>query len=222
MKFDDDLYVYEWTEYSDNNCNSYYIGGSIQALVDPGLVKYFPRLLGEMERDGIQRQDIRTIINTHAHADHIEGSSLFNGSGIQIALSETDLAFYNGPENAMLCRMFGLAVPPIEINLLLNEGELILGDETFQVLLVPGHSPGSIALYWPRTGALFSGDVIFDQNVGRTDFPGGNGSLLKQSITRLSGLNAEFLFPGHMGMVIGRERVKNNFEIVTRHVFPYI
>jgi len=39
VKFDDDLYVYEWTEYSDNNCNSYYIGGSIQALVDPGLVK---------------------------------------------------------------------------------------------------------------------------------------------------------------------------------------
>jgi len=222
VKFDDEIFVYEWADYSDNNCNSFYIGGSVQALVDPGLVKYFPRLLSEMEKDGIERQDIRTIINTHAHADHIEGSSLFNGSGVQIALSEQDLAFYNGPDNAMLCRMFGLGIPPIEINLVLQEGELVLGDETFQILLVPGHSPGSIALYWPRTGALFSGDVIFDQNVGRTDFPGGDGNLLKQSITRLSELDVQFLFPGHMGMVIGREIVKSNFAMVTQFVFPYI
>lgn len=222
MKFDDDIFVYEWTEYFDNNCNSYYIGGSVQALVDPGLAKYFPRLLSEMEKDGIKRQDIRYIINTHAHADHIEGSSLFNGSGVQIALHEKEIAFYNGPENAMLCRMFGLGVPPIDINLVLQEGEVVLGGETFQVLLVPGHSPASIALYQPRTGALFSGDVIFDQNVGRTDFPGGDGNLLKQSITRLSELDAEYLLPGHMGMVLGRERVKNNFEMVAQYVFPYI
>jgi len=118
--------------------------------------------------------------------------------------------------------MFGLDIPRIDINLVLQEGELIMGDETFQVLLVPGHSPGSIGLYWPRTGALFSGDVIFDQNVGRTDFPGGDGNLLKQSIIRLSKLDTEFLFPGHMGLVIGRERVKSNFEMVAQCVFPYI
>ncbi len=222
MKFNDDIYVYEWTEFYDNNCNSYYIGGTVQALVDPGLVKYFPALLKSMEKDGIRREDIRTIINTHAHADHIEASSLFNGSGVKIALHETDVAFYNGKENAILCRMFGLDIPPIDVNLVLQEGELVLGEETFQVLHVPGHSPGSLALYWPRTGALFSGDVIFDQNVGRTDFPGGDGTLLKQSITRLSKLEVEYLLPGHMGMVIGGERVKANFAMVAQHVFPCI
>ena len=222
MKFSEEIFVYEWTEYFDNNCNSYYIGGNVQALVDPGLVKYFPRLLDDMAKDGIDRKDIRYIINTHAHADHIEGSSLFNGSDVKIALHEKDVAFYNGAENAMLCRMFGLGVPQIDINMVLQEGELTLGDENFQILLVPGHSPGSVGLYWPRTGALFSGDVIFDQNVGRTDFPGGDGNLLKQSITRLSKLGAEYLFPGHMGFVIGRDKVKSNFEMVMRHVFPYI
>jgi len=222
MKFNDDIFVYEWTEFYDNNCNSYYIGGTVQALVDPGLTKYFPALLENMAKDGIKRSDIRYIINTHAHADHIQGSSLFNGSDVKIALHETDMAFYNGEENARLCRMFGLDIPRIDINLVLQEGELIMGDETFQVLLVPGHSPGSIGLYWPRTGALFSGDVIFDQNVGRTDFPGGDGNLLKQSIIRLSKLDTEFLFPGHMGLVIGRERVKSNFEMVAQCVFPYI
>jgi len=147
---------------------------------------------------------------------------LLRQSGALIQENEKDVAFYKGPENAMLCRMFGLAVVPIDINLVLQEGELVLGNETFRILLVPGHSPGSIALYWPRTGALFSGDVIFDQNVGRTDFPGGDGNLLKQSITRLSELDVQFLFPGHMGMVIGREIVKSNFAMVTQFVFPYI
>lgn len=222
MKFNDEIFVYEWTDFYDNNCNSYYIGGTVQALVDPGLVKYFPALLESMAKDGIDRKDIRYIINTHAHADHIEGSSLFNGSEVKIALHEKDLDFYNSEQNAQLCRMFGLGIPRIDVNLVLEEGELVLGEETFQILHVPGHSPGSIGLYWPRTGALFSGDVIFDQNVGRTDFPGGNGTLLKQSIIRLSQLNAEFLFPGHMGMVIGKERVKSNFETVAQYVFPYI
>ncbi|ABC78833.1 MBL fold metallo-hydrolase [Syntrophus aciditrophicus] len=222
MKFNDDIFVYEWTEYYDNNCNSYYIGGTAQVLIDPGHARYLPLLLDDMAKDGVRREDIRTIINTHAHSDHIEGSLLFNGSDVKIALHEADVAFYNSEANARLCRMFGQDVPRIDINLILHEGELSLGDETFQIVHAPGHSPGSIGLYWPRTGALFSGDVIFDQNVGRTDFPGGDGNLLKQSIVRLSQLGAEFLFPGHMGMVLGREQVKRNFEMVVQHVFPYI
>ena len=222
MKFNDDIFVYEWTEYFDNNCNSYYIGGTVQALVDPGHARYVPQLLEDMARDGIKREDIRYIINTHAHSDHIEGSSLFNGSEVKIALHEKDVTFYNGEGNARLCRMFGQDVPRIDINLVLQEGELAIGDEIFQIIHVPGHSPGSIGLYWPRTGALFSGDVIFDQNVGRTDFPGCDGNLLKQSIVRLSQLGAEFLFPGHMGFLIGREQVKSNFEMVIQHIFPYI
>jgi len=42
MKFRDDIYIYEWANYFDNNCNSYYIGGGVQALIDPGLTRYLP------------------------------------------------------------------------------------------------------------------------------------------------------------------------------------
>ncbi len=105
---------------------------------------------------------------------------------------------------------------------MLDGEELVLGGETFRVLLLPGHSPGSIGLYCPERKVIFCGDVIFEQNVGRTDFPGGDGALLKKSIRSLATLELEALLPGHMGIVDGAEAVKRNFEIVIRNVFPYI
>ena len=221
MKFTDDIYVYEWTNYFDNNCNSFYIGGSVQALVDPGLKSYLPNLLESMEEDGIARSDIRYIINTHSHPDHFEGSELFNDTGVKIALHEDEIAFMNGA-GSHLYNLFGLKPPDVKIDLILQAGEIVLGDETFQILHIPGHSPGSIGLYWPSQKVLFPGDVIFSQNVGRTDFPGGSGALLKKSIKSLAELDIEALLPGHMEMIDGSDRVKQNFQIVMQNVFPYI
>jgi len=221
MIFSEDIYVYEWTNYFDNNCNSYYIGGSVQTLIDPGLKKYLPDLLRSMEEDGIPREDIRYVINTHSHPDHYEGSVIFNDSGVKIGLHEKEIQFLEGG-GKMLYDLFGLRFPDVKINLIIRDGEITLGDEIFQVLLLPGHSPGSLGLYWPRRKALFSGDVIFDQNVGRSDFPGGNGELLKKSILNLSKLDVDSLLPGHMGVVDGSAKVRKNFEMVIKHIFPYI
>lgn len=221
MQLTDDLYAYEWTDYFENNCNSFYIGGNIGALIDPGLTKHVPALLEKMAQDGIETKNIRYIINTHSHPDHFEGSEYFYDQDIQIALNKDEFDFLQGP-GGELYGLFGLAAPQAKIDLFLSEGLLTLGDDEFQVIHVPGHSPGSIALYWPRRKALFSGDVIFNQNVGRTDFPGGNGSLLKKSISKLSVLDVEWLLPGHMEIIEGANNVKNNFKIVVDQVFPYI
>ncbi len=104
----------------------------------------------------------------------------------------------------------------------LEDGRLELGDEVFKVMCIPGHTPGSIGLYWPARKALFSGDVIFQQNVGRSDFPGGNGQQLKKSIVALSELDTELLLPGHMGIIEGHDNVQDNFNIVIQNIFPYI
>jgi glyoxylase-like metal-dependent hydrolase (beta-lactamase superfamily II) len=112
--------------------------------------------------------------------------------------------------------------PVVRVDLPLTEGKIVLGEESFEILLIPGHSPGSIGLYWPSRKVIFSGDVIFYQNVGRTDFAGGGGSLLKQSIVTLSKLDIEALFPGHMNIIDGASEVKKNFQMVQKHVFPYI
>lgn len=221
MKFADDIYVYEWTNYFDNNCNSFYIGGGVKALVDPGLKAYLPNLLESMEQDGIKKSDIRYIINTHSHPDHFEGSELFSNSEVKIALHEDEIAFLNGA-GTRLYFLFGMGPPDVKINLRLETGEITLGEELFEILHIPGHSPGSIGLYWPARKVVFSGDVIFSQNVGRTDFPGGSGALLKKSIMALAGLHIDTLFPGHMEIVDGRDRVKRNFQSVIQNIFPYI
>ena len=221
MKIADNLYSYEWTNYYENNCNSFFIGGGVGALIDPGLKQYVPDLLRRMAADGIDAGDIRYIIDTHSHPDHFEGSAYFEDQGIPIGLHEDEAAFLAGA-GGELYELFGLPPPRVVVDLALSEGTAEFGGEEFQLLHVPGHSPGSIALYWPRMQALFPGDVIFNQNVGRTDFPGGSGALLKQSIRSLSDLEVEWLLPGHMEIIVGTENVQRNFQTVIRHIFPYI
>lgn len=221
MKLFEDVYVYEWTNPFANNCNSYYIGGSVQAIIDPGLKEYLPALLKNMEEDGIVKDDVKYIINTHSHPDHYEASELFNDSEIKIGLNDKEIDFFD-LEGAKMFRWFGLDTPRVKIDIILKEGSITLGDETFEVLLTPGHSPGSISLYWSKKKVLFSGDVIFDHNVGRTDFPGGDAALLKKSIRNLSKLDVDYLLPGHMGIVQGSDNVKQNFQAVINNIFPYI
>ena len=221
MRFSDDIYVYEWTDSFENNCNSFYIGGNVNALVDPGLKGFVPNLLASMEEDGIEKSAIKYVINTHSHPDHFEGSVLFNDSDIKVGLHEKEMEFLNGAGSS-LYNLFGMNLPAIRVDLPLTDGKISLGDESFEILLIPGHSPGSIGLYWPDRKVLFSGDVIFYQNVGRTDFAGGSGSFLKQSIVTLSKLDVETLFPGHMNVIDGAGEVKKNFQMVQKHVFPYI
>lgn len=221
MKLAENLYVYEWTNFFENNCNSFFIGGSVGALVDPGLSQHLPDLMKRMAKDGIKKENIQVVVNTHSHPDHYEASALFDSSQVKIALSAIEMDFMKGP-GAYLYQLFGLKAPVVDVSLPLQEGELKLGDETFEVSIIPGHSPGSIGLYWPAMKALFPGDVIFQMNVGRSDFPGGDSKLLKESIRSLSKLDVEYLLPGHMGMVTGKANVKKNFEKVIEGIFPYL
>lgn len=221
MKLANDLYAYEWTSYSENNCNSFFIGGEVGALIDPGLSAFVPDLLEAMEKDGIRREDIRFAVNTHSHPDHFEGSLVFADDAVPIALHRDEIAFMAG-EGRYLYDLFGLRSPKVDVTLPLEAGDVMLGGEMFRVLHVPGHSPGSIALFCPRRKALFCGDVIFDKNVGRTDFPGGDALRLKESIRALADLDVEILLPGHMGILEGRRNVAENFRLVMENVFPYL
>ena len=79
-----------------------------------------------------------------------------------------------------------------------------------------------MALYWPARKALFTGDVLFRDGLGRTDLPGGNGGALKQSIKALESLDSELLLPGHGEILSGGAQVRSNFKRVEEFWFSYI
>lgn len=67
-----------------------------------------------------------------------------------------------------------------------------------------------------------TGDVVFNGGIGRTDFPEGNSKLLLKSIEKLSRLDIDLLLPGHGEVVLGRERVLENFEYIRQNFYTYL
>jgi hydroxyacylglutathione hydrolase len=105
----------------------------------------------------------------------------------------------------------------------LLDDERLDGDGTeLELIPSPGHSPDSVCFYDRKEKVLVCGDVIFCQNTGRVDLPGGNADELKQSIERLSQLPIEYLLPGHMNIVTGAEEVGRNFDFVKEYVFKWL
>ncbi|MCF8054749.1 MAG: MBL fold metallo-hydrolase [Deltaproteobacteria bacterium] len=221
MKYIEGIYAYEWGSIYENNCNSFYLGEGINALIDPGLSAYLPDLLERMAKDGVKREEIAFVFNTHSHPDHFQGSEILQAEKTSIALHTEEINFLNGV-GVELYSLFGIPAPEGIVNMPLEEGRINIAGQELQIIHVPGHSPGSVAIYWENKKALFCGDVIFEQNVGRTDFPGGNSALLKESISRLALLDVEHLFAGHMGIISGKREVEENFAMVIKQIFPYL
>jgi hydroxyacylglutathione hydrolase len=221
MKLDSDLYAYPWKSMQENNCNSYLMGGDVPLLIDPGHQHLVKNLVRGMEKDGNRQEDIRLIIATHVHPDHFEAVQTFAREGVLTALHQEEGKFIQETGSAFYGTL-GMDRPEIKIDFYLQEGELKVGQNNLQVLLTPGHSPGSISLYWPEKKALFTGDVVFAMGVGRTDFPGGDGSLLRDSIERLARLDAEWLLSGHGEIIRGKKNIQRNFSYIRSNFFNYL
>ena len=221
MELQKDLYAYLWQDAYENNCNSYVIRGERTVLIDPGHSRHLVRLFSQMEEDGILPDEIHVLILTHGHPDHLEGLEAFLEKPVRIAMSREEERYLLG-DGKLLLDMMGQPLPSFGIDFYLGEGELQLGTKTFNILQTPGHSPGSLSIYWPERKALFTGDLIFYQGVGRTDFPGGSSRLLRESIERLSRLDSEILLSGHGEVVRGREAVLRNFHFIRQNVYPYL
>lgn len=232
VKLAEKFYCYVW-QGRGNNCNailwpSVLRGERPHVLVDPGHARNelgepcFDSLAQAMEKDGFKMEDIGLVIATHSHPDHIEATELVvEKSGALFTLSREEDEFYR-TMGMTFFQMFGGEPPQVTPSFYLKEGDLSLGAKNdkvvVKVIFTPGHSPGSISLYLEEDKILISGDVVFAGSIGRTDFPGGNPSLLRKSIDELSQLDVEYLVPGHsteMGSIIaGKDKVRRNFYTV--------
>lgn len=127
---------------------------------------------------------LKRVINTHLHLDHSFGNRfLFNEYGIKPEAHQADEFLI--PQMAMQADVFGIPMNDEAMPLggYLNEGDTIkVGHLTFEILHVPGHSPGSLVFYEKNEHVLFVGDVLFKGSIGRTDLPKGSYSSLIENI----------------------------------------
>jgi glyoxylase-like metal-dependent hydrolase (beta-lactamase superfamily II) len=156
---------------------------------------------------------VKMIVNTHGHCDHCGGNAaLVASTGADLAIHADDLPLLRAIE--MQGRMFGIDTPASpEPTRILKEGDVIkVGNASFRVIHVPGHSPGHIALV--GDGVVFSGDVLFAGSIGRTDLFGGDYHQIITSIRdKMLALPDDMtVYPGHgPSTTIGDERQSNPF-----------
>jgi glyoxylase-like metal-dependent hydrolase (beta-lactamase superfamily II) len=162
---------------------------------------------------GIDRSQIDYVLVTHGHPDHLEAAFRLQRPSL-LGLSREEYRFVREWAGGD----YDIPAP----DLYLEEGPLTLGDVVLEIYNTPGHSPGSVCLYWPETKVLFTGDVVFNQGIGRTDLPEGSGARLKESIRKIMDLDVEYLLSGHGDILAGREVVRQNFRFIEDYWFRHL
>ena len=227
----DGFYCYLW-QGMGNNCNSCLFANLLRGerphvIVDPGHIvnergePCFDYLAKAIDGDGLKVDDIGLIVNTHSHPDHCQANEMLVAKNQALVTLSREEDEFRTTLGTRLSSMFGIKAPEFTPFFYLRDGVLDLGGKrkvSLQVFLTPGHSPGSVCLYWPDNKLLITGDVIFYGSVGRTDFPSSSLSQLKRSIDKLAQLDMEYLVPGHsteLGNIVkGKRSVERNFQSI--------
>jgi len=186
-------------------------GGPDAIVIDPGTEP--DAILAFLNEQGLKPV---AILNTHGHADHIAGNAdlkaaypaapLIIGAGDEPLLSDPELN---------VSRSFGFDITSPPADRVVREGDILsFVGQRFDILDIPGHSPGHIALVVRGQGLVFGGDVLFRGSIGRTDFPGGSFESLADGIRKKLYVlpNETVIYPGHGPVTrIGYEKRTNPF-----------
>ena len=187
------------------------------SLIDPGLAGKGKNKLKCLQKMGIDLKNIKRIIMTHTHFDHIgclaEIQKNIPAVEVWIHAREAE-PLEKGDERTVygmemfrtMCQMqYGLKSGAFrfDVHRKLTGGEhLEMGNSVWEIVPVPGHSRGSIALYQPEKKILIPGDVIYaDHAIGRFDLHGADGKEMMDSLLRLSEIDVNILLPGHNAIV---------------------
>lgn len=180
------------------------------AVIDPA---WDGRFLAQTLRD--QKLTLTHILITHSHFDHVGGlAELKEAAGVPVYIhpEAVDMLAYAAASAARW--QIDMPQPP-PADLMLTPGETLrVGQLKLDVLFTPGHAPGHVSFYLADEGVVFDGDTLFRQSIGRTDLPGGDMSLLMQSIRRqlLTLPDDTRVLSGHgEATTIGYEKAHNPF-----------
>ncbi len=187
------------------------------SLIDPGLVGKGSYKLDALRQMGIDPKSIRRVILTHTHFDHIGCLLEIQKTmpWLEVWIHELEATpLERGDERTVygmemfrsMCQTrYGVKSGAFILHAArkLKDRELLeLGEMSWEVIHIPGHSMGSIALYHPPKKILIPGDVIYaDHSIGRFDLYGSDGGELKRSLLKLSEREVDILLPGHNEVV---------------------
>ena len=185
-------------------------GAAKAVIVDPG--EEAPKLLGAIEALGVE---LEAILLTHTHFDHIGAvAPVAKATGAPVYCPELEVPVLQDIMAYVPWPGFG----PYESwdpEHTVKGGEVLeLAGFEIEVVFTPGHSPGHVTYVVAQEGAMFSGDVLFQSSIGRTDLPGGDHATLLASIAMLLERYPDEtrVHPGHMGLTtLGAERATNPF-----------
>jgi glyoxylase-like metal-dependent hydrolase (beta-lactamase superfamily II) len=185
-------------------------GSNVAIVVDPG--DEGERLIAALDELGLS---VEAILLTHTHFDHVGAvAPLARHTGAPVYCPELEKHVLADIMSFVPWPGFG-PFESYDADELVSGGErLELAGLEIDVLFTPGHSPGHVTYSIPGEQAVFSGDVLFQGSVGRTDLPGGDTATLMRTLADLLDVlpDETTVYPGHMGVTtIGRERATNPF-----------
>jgi glyoxylase-like metal-dependent hydrolase (beta-lactamase superfamily II) len=193
---------------------NYFVVGCLEtgegAVIDAGFAG--ERIVQMADDAGVT---VTQILQTHAHIDHVAAlTDVKERTEAPIYLHPDDQTLYDSaPEQG---KFFGYDIdplPPVDEHLA-DEDEITVGNLRATVLLLPGHSPGSVAFWFEELGVVFGGDVLFAGSIGRVDLPGSSPDAMRKSLDRMTSLLPDDtrVLPGHgPETTIGMEKKRNPF-----------
>jgi hydroxyacylglutathione hydrolase len=195
----------------DANCVLISEGGMV-LVTDPGAEP------AELDAR-LKKQDLEVgaYLLTHGHVDHLGGLyDLWKRRPAPVLIHPADAAWAFTSANELLPYYAAPKRPDGPYPDVQDGSTFKFASLSFNVIGTPGHSPGCVCYYFEKDGVLLTGDTLFQNSVGRTDLPGGDGRVLAESLVKLAALPPAIkVIPGHGDATTMGEEIRSNFFMQT-------